>query len=386
MSGAVAEAEDQEFLGMSDDDFAALNTTEIDSEFLDIPEDSDDQEEAMAQVEEGEEASDDEDLAAPEAAEPEGSQAEEEAISEEEEASEPEEQEEEELGEEETPDQEVEATSQDFFAKVTSPFKANGRDMKVDNADDVIKLMQMGANYNRKMAAMKPGLKVLKMLENNELLDAEKIGFLIDINKKDPAAIAKLLADSEIDPVEFDLDQGADYKTADHSVDERELALDEVAEELKDSPNYAKTVELVATKWDAESKQAVANDPQLLKVIDSHMASGIYELISNELEQERTFGRLNGMSDIEAYGKIGDAIEARGGFDHLFPAKGQRQQDTTQAKKQKPDTAAANKTRRDKRRAASSSRSSASQEKAAVNPLGLSDDDFAKQFDESLLN
>jgi hypothetical protein len=38
------------------------------------------------------------------------------------------------------------------YKKVSEPFKANGVEMKVDNPEDMIKLMQKGAGYQKKMA------------------------------------------------------------------------------------------------------------------------------------------------------------------------------------------------------------------------------------------
>ena len=205
-----------------------------------------------------------------------------------------------------------------FFKKVTAEFKANGRPMKVDNPDDVVRLMQMGANYNKKMASLKPNLKVLKLLENNGLMDEEKLNYLIDLNEKRPEAIAKLLADSQIDPMDVDLEQAGNYKASARRVDEREMALDEIVDEIKDTPTFNQTLNVVSKQWDDDSKQAVAESPQLLRVINDHMASGIYDVVSTEIEKERVLGRLTGLSDIEAYQKVGDAIAARGGFDHLF--------------------------------------------------------------------
>lgn len=275
-----------------------------------------------------------------------------------------------------------------FFEKVTGEFKANGKMMKVDTPEDVVRLMQMGANYNRKMAALKPSMKVLKVLEKNGLLDESKLGFLLDLNQKNPKAIAKLLADSGIDPLDLDLAQGAEYQASDYSVDDREIALDTVVEELKESPTYTKTINLVTQKWDGASKQIVANEPELLKVLDSHMANGVYDLISTEVEKERVFGRLDGMSDIEAYRTVGDAIAQRGGFAHLTPSPGQGQQSTPNAGKNATPTPDDGKqARRDKRRAASPSKATAPAGKADsdFNPLGMSDEDYLKQFDSKYL-
>jgi hypothetical protein len=270
-----------------------------------------------------------------------------------------------------------------FFEKVTAPFRANGRDMQVDNVEDVIRLMQMGANYNRKMASMKPHLKLLKTLEKNGISE-EKLGFLIDLDQKNPAAIARLLKDGNIDPLAFDADQDQGYQAPKYTVDDRELALDTVIEEIKDSPTYTRTLDIVSTSWDADSKQIVADTPELLRVINDHVANGIYDAISTRVEQERMLGRLNGLSDIEAYRRVGDAIHAQGGFDHLSN-QGQGQQDQPEPEAPARKTEEASK-RRDKRRAASPTKGAAPADRARdFNPLALSDEDYLQQFDAKFL-
>ena len=90
------------------------------------------------------------------------------------------------------------------YERLLTPFKANGRQMQVHSVDDAMQLMQMGANYNKKMAGLKPNLKLMKMLEKNDLLNEEKLSFLIDLQTKDPAAIARFIKDSEVDPLDID--------------------------------------------------------------------------------------------------------------------------------------------------------------------------------------
>jgi hypothetical protein len=258
-----------------------------------------------------------------------------------------------------------------------APFKANGRDISVNSVDDAIALMQMGANYNKKMAGLKPNLKLMKMLENNGLLSEEKIGWLIDLDKKSPEAINKLVKDSGINPMDLDAEKAGEYKPKIHTVDEREMELDTVLDDLQSTPTYNRTLAIVSKEWDGASKQVIASSPQLLKVINSHVSSGIYDLISREVESERVFGRLNGLSDIEAYRQVGDAIQARGGFNHL--GSSQRQVNAAPVvvapKPKKPEDDKLN----DKRRAASSTKPAASTAPApGFNPLALSDDDFSK--------
>jgi hypothetical protein len=270
------------------------------------------------------------------------------------------------------------------YEKLLAPFKANCRDMTVESVEDAKALMQMGANYNKKMAALKPSLKILKLLENNGLLSEEKLSYLIDLDKKDPAAISKLVKDSGMDPLDMSTDDKVEYTPKKYAVDDAEIELDTVLDELQGTPTYTRTLDVVSNKWDGPSKQVIANSPQILKVINNHMQSGIYDLIQTEVERERMFGRLNGLSDIEAYRQVGDAIQARGGFDHLG-RQGQQTQTPPKVITPKPKVAEDDKLK-DKRRAASSTKPAGpSKTVAEFNPLALSDEEFSKQVNSKFL-
>lgn len=260
------------------------------------------------------------------------------------------------------------------YEKILAPFSANGKQMQVQSAEEAITLMQMGANYNKKMAALKPNLKLLKLLENNNLLSEEKLSFLIDLDKKNPDAISKLVKDSGLDPLEMDVSK-SEYKPKTYTVDDRELELDAVLEKIQDTPTFQKTLDVVSNKWDGPSKQIVAATPQLIEVINSHMQSGVYDLISTEVERERMLGRLNGMSDIDAYRHVGEAMHNRGAFN--TPAKSAAKPAERQpiTPKPKADDAAV----RAKKLAASTPKAAAPVSKDPdFNPLALSDEDFAK--------
>jgi len=88
-------------------------------------------------------------------------------------------------------------------------------------------------------------------------------------------------------------------------------------------------------------------------------------------------GHLNGASDIEAYRKVGDAIQANGGFDHLTkPQEKSKQAPIVVAPKTKKVNDPALK---DKRRAAGSTPAAAPTAPAKdFNPLSMSDEEFSK--------
>lgn len=275
------------------------------------------------------------------------------------------------------------------YEKLLAPFVANGKEIRVNNVADAVSLMQMGANYNKKMAALKPNLKLLKLLESNGLLSEERVGFLIDLEKKNPDAINKLIKESGIDPMDLDAEKANDYKPTVRTVDDKELELDAVLEEIQDTPSYSKTIQVVGKEWDAASKQTVANSPSILKIINSHMQSGVYDVIQEEIERERMFGRLQGLSDIEAYRQVGDAIQARNGFAHLnVNANGQGQQASANPRVVQPKPKKVDEEKlKEKRRAASTAKPTGSNPKVAgdFNPLALSDEEFSKLVKSNFL-
>ncbi len=262
------------------------------------------------------------------------------------------------------------------YQKILAPFSANGKQMQVESAEEAITLMQMGANYNKKMAALKPNLKLLKLLENNGLLSEEKLSFLIDLDKKNPDAITKLVKDSGLDPLEMDVSK-SDYKPNTYTVHDREVELDSVLSDIQDTPTYSKTISIVGNKWDGESKKIIVENPQLIKVINDHMANGVFDLISNEVDRQRALNRLNGVSDIEAYRLVGDEMHNRGA---LRPASQPAQKVPGTVREPVPaKPTAQNQDTRSKKLAASTPKAAAPvKNDPDFNPLALSDEDFAK--------
>jgi hypothetical protein len=264
-----------------------------------------------------------------------------------------------------------------FYEQLTAPLKASGKELKFNDPAEMRRLMQMGVDYNEKMAAFKPHRKMLKLLENNGLLDEQKLSFYIDVDKGNPAAIAKLLKDSKVDPMDLNVDQDG-YEAKTYSVDDREIELDAVLDDLRGSAHYAQLLETVSKKWDTASKQIIHNNPAILNSINDHMASGVYDVVTTEVVRQQALGKLKGLSYLEAYKQVGDEIHARGGFAHLFPENNgpvPGQQVAPPAPKAPENPGA------DKRRAARATKATPAPAKAPdFNPLALDDEEFEKQF------
>jgi hypothetical protein len=254
------------------------------------------------------------------------------------------------------------------YQKLLSPFRASKREIQVKSVDDARKLMQMGVDYQYKMQAIKPQLRIMRALDKNGLLDEDKINFFIDLDKKNPEAIKEFLREKQIDPMELDLDSESQYKPGSYAPTEQEQAIDDVLDDIRGTKSFDRTIDEIGTKWDSGSREILTKQPQLIKLINDQVETGIYDQIMNVVASERMLGRLEGLNDLLAYKTVGDALQASGAFDHL-KKESKPKRKTSQDPKLKA-----------RKRAASPTRRSSSTQPSAkdFNPLALSDDEFEK--------
>lgn len=284
-----------------------------------------------------------------------------------------------------------------FFEQVMAPFKANGKTIKLNSPEEVIQLMQMGANYARKMNAIQPHRKVLTMLENNGLLDENRLSYLIDLDKKNPEAIKKLIKDSGIDPLGIDTETETNYLEGNHKVTDAEVHFRANLDELSSTPTGKETLQAINTTWDETSKEVLWEEPSLMPIIHSQRETGIYDRIVNEMDRQKMLGKITPDTPfLKAYKDIGDSLAAVGGFDDLLKLQ-EKQSDATpitpvnQTDKTvltpeiepvatrvvKPKPAVTN---GDKVDAASTTRSVNKPAKPIINPLAMSDAEFMANF------
>lgn len=288
-----------------------------------------------------------------------------------------EESEEESESEKET-EEEVDYKSQ--VEQILAPFKANGKEIQVDNVEDALNLMKMGANYNKKMAALKPSLKLLKTLENNGLLDENKLNYLIDLDKRNPDAIKKLIKESEVDLDDFSQEDEVEYSPSDHAASDNQIELDTVLERIQDTPTYQRTVEVITNEWDASSKKELAQTPQLIETINSHIDLGVYDRVVAQVAKEQALGRLTNLSDFQAYSEVGAQMMQEGKLSDIVP-NGNQSQKPIPAKQTSsvPPKQAAKEADRVKRKLATKpAKTGKAKPKEDFNPLGMSDDEFEK--------
>ena len=282
-----------------------------------------------------------------------------------------------------------------YDSLIGKPIKANGRQIILRNPQEVERLVQMGAGYGRKLQDMQPHLKTLRMLEKNNLLDENKLSYLIDLDQKNPDAIKKLIKDAGIDPLDLNMDDNANYRPTNHSVSDTEVAFSEALKDVSAQPGGRETIQQINMTWDKTSKEALWAQPELLRIIQSQKANGLFDQISAEMERKKMLGEIAPNTPfLEAYKIAGDALVAANSLilpgsekvtdpnpaASATPAQGKTDQSAGRVlgtRTAAPKSSAPN---NDKAKAASSPQSSSRKAKETVNPLDMADDEFLKQF------
>jgi len=268
---------------------------------------------------------------------------------------------------------------EDLYNKIMAPFKANGKSIEVRNPDEAVKLMQMGANYTRKMQELAPHRKVLLMLEKNGLMDEGKLSYLIDLDKKNPDAIHKLVKDSGIDPMDMDTSKESQYRETNHRVGDEEIKFLSALDDMKSTQEGLGTIQVINADWDTASKEHLWKSPEVLSIIHSQRESGIYDQINKEVNRQKALGTISAdVPFLQAYQTVGERMSAANAFVNIdTPSPSPKAPVVVATRVATPKPTISNSV---KANAAASNRTTPVTAKAFVNPLAQSDDEFMKQF------
>lgn len=270
------------------------------------------------------------------------------------------------------------------YERLMKPIKANGKEIQLKSVDELVQLAQQGANYTRKMQELAPHRKTLMMLENNGI-DQEKLSFLLDLQRKDPAAIQKFLRESGVNPLDIDTEAEPTYKGGNHTVTDEEANFREALDTAKGSEHGQYVLQSINSSWDQASKELLLTQPSIIETLVHQREDGFYDRIVGEMDRQRILGQLPvGQTWLQSYKTVGEQMVSSGAFADLV-AKEQQQQQTPPQQVVTPVatrvlTPTPQVTANAKAAAAAPSRAAPAAAKTLINPLQMSDDEFLKQF------
>ncbi len=253
--------------------------------------------------------------------------------------------------------------------------------MSVDNVEDARRLMQMGAGAVKQATELKPQMKIIKTLKDNGLLDQDKINHLIDLEKKNPDAIAKLVKESGIDPLDIDTGKSEGYKPTNYGTTDAQYELDQAINNIKGNDSYEKSISVMGEQWDEKSRNIISEHPDIIRVIDEHIQSGIFDTVQGHVDREKALGRMVGMSDVEAYRAAANTLVKSGA---IVDTNVKTAAEAKAKAKDNPLKKAVKKKREAKRKksrkAAAPSKGKASSGRSDDDYSDLSDEEFEKKY------
>lgn len=184
--------------------------------------------------------------------------------------------------------------AEDFVKQVTSEFTANGRQVRVEKPEDIVRLMQMGMNYNKKMEAIKPNMGLIKTLKEHGLDNPETLQFLIDLKKHDKTAIAKLLKDAEVDTYDLPDLEETPYTSQTAIISNQQAEFESVLADLNQLPKGTDLIQSLGRSetWDDNSLEFFRTQPEALYHLYNDKNSGLYDEVLRVIDVDKSLGRI----------------------------------------------------------------------------------------------
>lgn len=267
---------------------------------------------------------------------------------------------------------------EEFYKTVMAPFKANGRMVQLNNAQEVISLMQKGTDYTRKTQDLARYKKPLLMLEKAKLLDEDNVSFYIDLMKGNQEAIRKLLKDKNIDTFSLPSDEEPiNYVPGGNKVSDIEVTIDDTIKNIVGKP-YGNSFIADVSNYDDATKSYIGQDPRILEVLFQQKQQGVYDRIVAEVERQKLIGNISPNTPfVEAYYNVGMMLRQQG-----YNQQGRNGFNTPQPLTRRPAVTPSNLNNSQRARAAGITRTSSQVRQPIKNPLSMSDEEFLKQFGE----
>lgn len=205
-------------------------------------------------------------------------------------------------------DSNVEISAEEFRAMLTAPFKASGREVSFSDPNDIIRLMQQGFDYQKKMAGLKPQKRIIKTLEQHGLLDESKVNQLIELSQGKPEAIAQYLKDHNIDTYNLPDVEETPHQYGNYVVSEQSVTFEEKVKDLQEASYGNEVLSFMSSLPDSDFAKITANQ-NIIDDLVFHAQSGLMNDALNQLEKDRALGRVpSDMSMLDAYNAISGYI------------------------------------------------------------------------------
>jgi len=171
--------------------------------------------------------------------------------------------------------------------------------VEVKDTDELQAITKTALKGDKRYKQYKDDIAVLEGIKE-EGLSTEDLYLLVEAKKGNKQALAKLLKDSGVDPLDLDNDEDVEnYKPSEYKVDPNYVETKAIISELqKDETVYNQFENLLMKDFDDEARRKAFNDPSMLEFIGETVKAGIFEQLAPKYMKNKLLGKGNAL---EAY-------------------------------------------------------------------------------------
>jgi len=254
------------------------------------------------------------------------------------------------------------------------PLKMDGKEIPVKSLEELYALASAGGKFTQKMQAISKYKKAYMIMDKQGLSD-EDISLLAEAKSGNKDAIATLIKQAGIDPLELDDGPSENYRPGALVPSDVAVQIEEVQREISADPEYAVTSNIVNNVLDERSQDMLVQNPNLIRGIHEDIKSGAFQYVMAEAEKLKLMDGAR-RPDFEYY-----LIAARSNDDQGIQEPGQPAPEPQQVQTQTQTKPAVSKA---KRRAAGSSNTKTPPKSGPINWDELSDEELMAKREEIL--
>ena len=183
--------------------------------------------------------------------------------------------------------------------------KANGVEIELSQ-DDLVKLAPKAIDYTRKMQQIAPFRKSISAMEENGITEQD-INMLIEMKKGNKDAIAAMVKEAKVDPLDIDIEDAKPYTPPQYGMNETQIRIRDVVSRIQGDAEYKMTEDVVDRQWDSQSRKTLAENPDMIEGLHIDIKSGIFAKVAPEMMRLKI---LDGSrkSDLDYYLQAGQMM------------------------------------------------------------------------------
>lgn len=183
------------------------------------------------------------------------------------------------------------------------PRDINVNGMKVRaTMDELEQGFKKGMNYTQKMQEIAPHRKDMNIMMENGLTTAD-LNLLIEAKGGNKDALGKLLANAEVDPLDVEVEDKANYEPKDYAKEVPNVEMEQVKSDILQDQEFSPQVENALQSMPEDMYEMVSGGASKMNALYSDVKSGLYAKAMPEvIKQQSLYGKTE--PTIDTYLKV----------------------------------------------------------------------------------